>query len=533
MVDLRVQAARVWRAKETLAFVLLACAVPLWYTLYTKHIWEDFFITFRHSQNLCEGNGLVYNPGERVHGFTSPLGVLLPALCYVATGSQSYLPALWAFRLLSIAAFCAGGVLVLKSLRNAGLTHPLILAAFTLLYAFESKGVAFSVNGMETGFMLLFMGWGVYLLQCNDPAGWLARGLCWAGLMWTRPDGFVPIAALGLANLAFFPEARKQTFVSLLKSGVLAACVYLPWVVWAWSYYGSPVPNTALAKSAHLAGQTEVGAVLRMLYENFPHRAATVFGPTYYPNAWHRPAWIGKVCYCLGIFCSVYWLLPVRDRLGRMASLGFTIFCVYFASMIQVFPWYAPPATLLGLLVLVCAGAALAKAPAWAGWPGRLLSLGGLGFVCVETVIVFGLTASLMRIQEKDIEMGNRARIGLWLKGHVNPGETVFLEPSGYIGYFSGAAIVDPGLLTPRAVRLITREHRTMFTLIPDLKPDWVVLRPWEERTMIQLNPYFREHYEPVKRFDVSQRCARHAHLPGSGYLMYDSVFTVFKQKAG
>ena len=51
--------------------------VPTAYTLYTNHIWEDFFITFRHSQNLCEGKGLVYNEGERVHGFTSPLGVLL------------------------------------------------------------------------------------------------------------------------------------------------------------------------------------------------------------------------------------------------------------------------------------------------------------------------------------------------------------------------------------------------------------------------------------------------------------------------
>ncbi len=531
MIDLRFQAARAWRARGTLAFILLTCAVPLWYTLYTKHVWEDFFITFRHSQNLCEGNGLVYNPGERVHGFTSPLGVLLPAFCYVAIGSQSYLPALWMFRVLSIAAFCGGGLLVLKCLRRAGLTNPFLLAAFTILYAFESKAVAFSVNGMETGFMLLFMGWGIYLLRRDHPAAWLARGVCWAGLMWTRPDGFVPIAALALADLVFVPERRRQTLVSLGKSAALAAGLYLPWVLWAWSYYGSPVPNTALAKSTHLAGRTELGPLLEMLYVNYPVRAATVFGPIYYPSAWYRPAWVGKACYCLGILCSVYWLFPVRDRLGRMASLGFMTMCIYFSSMMLVFPWYTPPATLLGLVVLVCAGGSLATVPAWAGWPGRLLSAGGLGFVCVETVIVFALTASLMRIQEKDIEMGNRVQIGLWLKGHVRPHETVFLEPSGYIGYFSGATIVDPGLLTPRAVRLIREEHRNMFTLIPDIKPDWAVLRPAEEQRMIALNPYFREHYAPVKRFDVSGRCARHLHLPGSGYMRWDAVFTVFQRK--
>ncbi|MHC5541492.1 hypothetical protein ACYOEI_25000, partial [Singulisphaera rosea] len=85
---------------------------PLAYALYTNHVWEDFFITFRHSQNLCEGHGLVYYPGERVHGFTSPLGTLLPALCFLATGSRTYFEALWAFRVLSIVAFAGGGVLL-------------------------------------------------------------------------------------------------------------------------------------------------------------------------------------------------------------------------------------------------------------------------------------------------------------------------------------------------------------------------------------------------------------------------------------
>src|SRR5580658_2957112 len=85
-------------------FAGAAFAVPLLYALYTGHIWEDFLITFRFSQNLCEGHGLVYRPGERVYGSTSPLGTLLPALCYWMTGQTSYLPALWLFRVLSAGA---------------------------------------------------------------------------------------------------------------------------------------------------------------------------------------------------------------------------------------------------------------------------------------------------------------------------------------------------------------------------------------------------------------------------------------------
>src|SRR5947209_11944763 len=77
-----------------LGFALVAVALAIAYALATQHVWEDYFITFQHSRNLAEGRGLVYTPGERVHGFTSPMGVLLPALCYLATGRGSDVPAL-------------------------------------------------------------------------------------------------------------------------------------------------------------------------------------------------------------------------------------------------------------------------------------------------------------------------------------------------------------------------------------------------------------------------------------------------------
>ena len=101
-------------------FVLLAMLVLFGYAFYTGHVWEDFLITFRHSQNLCEGNGLVYRPGERVHGFTSPLGTLLPALCHLATGQRSYLAALWLFRVMSALAFVGAGLLLLRAVGEAG-----------------------------------------------------------------------------------------------------------------------------------------------------------------------------------------------------------------------------------------------------------------------------------------------------------------------------------------------------------------------------------------------------------------------------
>src|SRR4051812_22009916 len=78
------------RSRGLFGFAVVASTLAVVYAIYTQHVWEDFFITFRHSRNLVEGRGLVFTPGERVHGFTSPLGVLLPALCYLATGRGSH-----------------------------------------------------------------------------------------------------------------------------------------------------------------------------------------------------------------------------------------------------------------------------------------------------------------------------------------------------------------------------------------------------------------------------------------------------------
>src|SRR5262245_49276273 len=47
---------------------------------------DDAFITFRYAPNLATGNGLVFNPGERLMGSTSPGHVWLSALVYPIAG---------------------------------------------------------------------------------------------------------------------------------------------------------------------------------------------------------------------------------------------------------------------------------------------------------------------------------------------------------------------------------------------------------------------------------------------------------------
>src|SRR5690242_1687916 len=60
--------------------VFFAMAVRLGYWIYTSRTWEDALITLQHAENGARGLGLTHTPaaGPPLHGFTSPLSVLIP-----------------------------------------------------------------------------------------------------------------------------------------------------------------------------------------------------------------------------------------------------------------------------------------------------------------------------------------------------------------------------------------------------------------------------------------------------------------------
>ena len=505
---------------------VIAFVVPIAYALYTGHTWEDYFITFRHSANLVHGLGLVYNPGERVHGFTSPLGVLLPAFFYAITGAKDYLPALWLFRIASAFAFAGACVLLVKLMLRAGCRGwtAALLACIVIL---DAKSVAFSANGQETGFMLLFLAWSLY--AAFDPRGiriWQI-GVAWAGLQWTRPDGcvYIVLCSAGLLFLAR-RDQRKKIVISLIKAAVICAVLYAPWFIFAWVYYGSPVPNTVRAKAfftQEYLRHPDFASRAWVVIVAFWHLSSAIFQPVYsLMKYW--PAFLEPVIRLSSIICLIYWLLPTRDRVGRTASLMFTGLCVYF-SLTAMFPWYAPPAAVLGLLTLACAINTVWRLDNHK-WLKMLAGAFAIALVAQQAVIFAG-TCRQMLIQQTEIENGLRKPIGLWLRDHVRPGDRVYLESLGYIGYFSNAYMMDfPGLVSPQVVKL-RRSGLEMAQMVAPLKPEWIVVRPFELEDMRTYTPDFDQHYQVVAIFDARKKLQQYGSFYGSDYVTYDQTFYV------
>jgi hypothetical protein len=255
--------------------VALAC---VGFAAFTGHIWEDYFITFRSSLNLATGHGLVFQPGERVHTFTSPLGTLLPALFALGGGEAGDVAvrALWSFRVASALALGAALWLCVRTWLREHLHVGAIVAA-ALAWALDAKIIDYAINGMESAWLVLFVAltWFGFsqanvdgraaLPPTEDGAGrrsprrngdlfWCAFGF--AGLQWTRPDGGVFFAVMAAAWCVFSTRTWRERIGLPVRAALLGLALYLPWVVFAWVYYGTPIPHTIMAKvSQHTPGE--------------------------------------------------------------------------------------------------------------------------------------------------------------------------------------------------------------------------------------------------------------------------------------
>jgi hypothetical protein len=519
------------------AFCVTALSALL-FALYTDHVWEDYYITYRSSKNLATGHGLVFNHGDRLHTFTSPLGVLLPAVASLLTANSSDAAALWIFRAMCIAALAGAAALLFALGRRAGWPGA-AAGLLVVLLATDAKSLDFTINGMETGFMLLFLAYALWAHLTPGARQWLHLGGAWAGLMWTRPDSFIYIGALAAGCWIFNQPARtggdrRQQIGLFLQAGVLTTALYGPWLLWATWYYGTPVPHTIIAKGVQ-SGGLDAWDRFREYAWRLPweiwrdHTAAPrSFLPSYHDfPTW--PAWTPLFGKILGTVAALAWLLP-RIRLeARVSSLAYFISIAYLSFVpYYPFPWYLPPTAVLAYVAIAGGlGQLWVALPRAARWP-----LGAAAALLVAGAVVLTVgTARQMRAQQQLIETGNRRVIGEWLREHARPGDTVFMEPLGYIGFFSGLKTYDwPGMSSREVVSARGLVGATWAEIILWLQPDWLVLRTGGDQDLPRLSPSLNAYgYERVRDFDRRTE-VRQLDVPGRGLLEFDAAFTLYRR---
>ena len=519
--------------------VLGVFCIAMAFAYYTDHRWEDFYTAFRSSKNLAAGNGLVYTVGQKIQSFTSPIGVLLPALLSYLLNDDTAV--IWAYRAVCSLILGLASVQLLQIARH--LQFSARATIFTVaLFATNILILDFSISGMEVPFMML--GLTYYLrLMLTQPAHMLRKlSLVIAALMYTRPDSFVYVGCIAFGFFVFDPTlggavANRRRFALLfLKAGTLAFLLYLPWFAWAWAYYGNPIPHSVIAKSGlhyyswHTLQRFLIYPALLISGQVPSNGTSMLFLPAYAALNWIGIGiTISRIVCCAAMF---YFLLNRGSAQLRSLSVAAYLCSFYLEELSgqSALPWYLPNLALIVVLAL----ALLYHAGVQATVTKRMdRVMSGVLIIALLLNSAAMLTGAYeMRMQQRVIENGTRTQVGLWLNEHARtPNDTVLLECVGYIGFYSNLKMFDyPGITSPESVAAIRKVGLDNFAgIITELKPDWLVLRPKELGQISEMNPAALDGYELRKQFDA--RPLIPATLPGRGYLEYDAQFNVYARK--
>jgi len=392
---------------------------------------DDTFIGLRYARNLVEGNGLVFNPGERVEGYTSTAWVLLAALWL-----RLRLDPIAA--LTAVTAASAACVLVLTARLERRLAPPdparIFVPTSALLLLASAAFAYWSLVAMESMlFTAVFLAALALALRECDTGRWRGSGLLFLLLAFTRPEG---VLLFVLAQGALFGIRRAErgrwgpalplvTNVALFAVGVLAL------LVWRALYYGELLPNTFYAKVTGGREQLETG--IRYLGE------AVLESPMLL---------IALLCPLAFAARSLRTRLrePARMLALYMVLLGYVLYVVAVgADFMPYLRFFLPVLPLAALLV-----AALVRAlPA----PSRARAAALPALLALECV------ASLASDEPYRAFVAHRTavvgeRVGAWLAAHVAPSDLIAVNTAGSLPYTARVPTIDMlGLTDPRIAR--------------------------------------------------------------------------------
>lgn len=226
----------------------------LWAAYQLMWVGDDAFISFRYAKNLIEGHGLVYNPGERVEGYTNFLWTVLIAAA-MAAGADPVTASI----VLSLGALATLVPLVAwLSVRTAPSGTRVAVPVAAIVTAGCYLIANFGTSGLETMFAATL---GVGALVLASQGRWIGASTAGCAAAMSHPDhillwGSLLLALLTEPGLLRTPlqwvkdPARRRTLLRFLAPFFL---LFVPYFVARWVYYGELFPNTYYAKSGGLA----------------------------------------------------------------------------------------------------------------------------------------------------------------------------------------------------------------------------------------------------------------------------------------
>ncbi|MFC2166789.1 hypothetical protein ACFLQZ_02370 [Acidobacteriota bacterium] len=475
-------------------FILITLSI-LTIFLFFKFSTEDSYITYRYAQNIVDGNGFFYNPGEEFLGTTAPFyGLILAFFGFLGFSIPSASGILSALS-LSLTVL----LLYLLTLRKGYPLVGLLAGLFILLNPWYLQ-----TFGGETYFQLLMVMAAFYFY---DQQKYIPATLFSAFAFLARPDGIILVAI-------FFTDYALKNKKIPIKEIVLFILVCLPFFLFYYVQFHTFLPSTLEAKQAQYAS-----GLWRNFLPGITHFAGLLVKET---RLLLCLAPLGIIGASFLLFSRKIWFLIASWAI--LHTLGYTFLKVPF------YHWY--PIPLLTLLMLMSAFSIhfiisvprFFKEDLTRKWKVRLFNqeikvsttrfkdvgfslkwtyraLSGLIIVLIFASLVGGIKAYSHTYKSLPFpKLVLYTKAGQWAAENTPPDSSIAFLEVGYFGYFAQRKIIDlVGLVTPGVSEHI--HNRDFQWAVLAYEPDYYIYNSEFEALLEQFmdQPWFKKSYKEIE----------------------------------
>ncbi|RLZ12729.1 hypothetical protein [Faecalibacter macacae] len=444
---------------------------------FTKHIQEDALISWRVARNIIEYGVYGYNGVEKISASTTHLYVFVGVIFQTIFGEGNFIYPLLIFNtiLLTIGIYWLGKLLLNSTTR---------IILFIFFVSFLPPAIKMSILGMEFGMLFFFY---IALMKFGfvERKKW-AFVLLPILILWTRIDTCI---FLGLLFIYDVIQQRKWN-TALMIGGILAV---LSVVSFNWFYFGEIVNNTITSKR-----------------DNYPSlefqdrlEAIKFFTPNYF-GIIKFPTSIFNFSTPLFFIVSAISMLFLFKKWGenKKKVLAFLFIFGFIKSLIfgyanAWFDWYfwIPQLVLFIPIILIVLDS------------NKFKTYSLVYFILI--FIPFTAYQAVHSIATGHGEWNHARKIGLYLDSiEKDKDKYIFLEPAGYIPYFSKLKVIDyVGLVDKRLTeeKIVENGIGIGFSnLINKAKPEYILedFKPMFKGELVDKSIY--EDYELIKEFKIA-----------------------------
>ena len=414
---------------------------------------DDSYIFYSYAKNLTNGNGYVFNPGEKICATTSPLYTILLFLIYSLVKSFPFISLPLVGHLIGIICLFLTSIFSIIILKKEKFEAvPFLFPVFFLANPLIKNAV-----GMETFLTVMLIFLSFYFYANNK---FVATSLVCSFAVFSRPDSIL------IFIIFIMDYIRQKKRPPSLKFFSVFIFVLLPWFLFSKLYFGKILPSSLGVK----LGQTKSG------------RWGSGF--LFLKGLWSSSTWNGDIIkyiflilliICIFILAKYYrYISSKKKRIILLLLIYNFIYLMAYGLILNppAYPWYYTPFA-VGISLIFAL-----SLESFITYYSQSKRTGTLKYIIYTLITVF-IIGLLLPLKTKFDPVTAKHECykltAIWLNENAHNGASVGANEIGVLRYYykKGAVIDGLGLVTPGVADHVRKKDYNWY--VHEYEPDYLM----------------------------------------------------------